>query len=454
MRNPFNSIRQRFLALPLKTRQLVIGALLLALLIALPILIWGLTTGRFELRKRAGLETTPLVNLVVSQPAGSGAVASNQEVYLITSISPQTGVEVSAVQTVLTFQPSKVDITRIEYSSLFPTIIVDPTTAIDTRNGQINLSAGVNTSQTPTFPSGNTEFARIYFKFKTTASPGDVAVFQPVAAATVISSSQHDTNVLDSVSGTPTFTLAQAPTNPPSLTPTPTATPNLTPTPTPTNLVTPTPTVTPTPGQGTATPTPEAQRMTFKVKFVGVTGANATGAKIRIRFRRTGFDRMLDRPLQVTHAGNGVYEVTALIEGETIPVGNDYFVYLTAEKHLRRRYCQGQGGKLTLCGDVDTGNIQVNAGGANAQVFDFTDKPLEPGDTKDPTTGTPDNPDSWQQDTVVNAQDYARIVAKLSIACASLSANDKLIADLDYSGCVDTYDMFLFQQTLSTKQGD
>jgi hypothetical protein len=211
----------------------------------------------------------------------------------------------------------------------------------------------------------------------------------------------------------------------PAPTPTPTSTPTLTPTPTP-------------------TPTPPTtvwyQNLKFKVALTGVEGASAEGAKVKIRFEKqgTGYDYETP-PVSLTYSGNNLYEVTLSLVNQTnpvIPVGDGYVIRIKGEKHLARRFCQ-QTGQVARC----TGPGLIYIGATNApytQVFDFSGLPLEPGDL-------------YIQDGVADSNDFAKIKNLLGKACSDLTDIDKLTADLDYNGCINTRDAFLMRETLENR---
>ena len=213
-------------------------------------------------------------------------------------------------------------------------------------------------------------------------------------------------------------------------------------TPPPTAQYTPSPTATAT-SYPTATPSPSGnvtQLFTFKMKFVGVTDGSADGAKVNIRFQNPtiGFDYFTS-PVQVHHVANGVYE-TSVIFGTatpTLPTNGGYVISLKGEKHLATRFCQ-QSGQTLRCSGNWTIPVPLPAYNPSAFVFDFTGIALEPGDL-------------YQQDGTANSADFTKIKDLLSKPCANLTATEKLTADIDYSGCVNVRDAFLMRQTLQTR---
>jgi len=172
------------------------------------------------------------------------------------------------------------------------------------------------------------------------------------------------------------------------------------------------------------------------MKLAGVDGDAADGARIKIRFQKpSGFDYETN-PIQITHVGNGVYEATIVFGSAVpwLPLGNDYAMYIKGEKHISRKFCQATG-QTTRC----TGNGKISIfSTSETRTFDFTGLVLEPGDL-------------LSQDGVANASDFAKITSLLSKSCSALTDNDKLTADLDYSGCVNIRDALMMRRTLETK---
>lgn len=189
------------------------------------------------------------------------------------------------------------------------------------------------------------------------------------------------------------------------------------------------------------TPTPSRwyQILKFRIKFGGVEGDSAVGAKVRIRFTKlaSGFDYQTP-PVDVAYAGNGVYETTVALVGQNpiIPVVDGYTIFVKGEKHLARKFCY-QTGQSSRC----LGNGYIYIGATNilsTQTFDFSGLPLEPGDLA-------------IQDGVADINDFGKIRALLSKTCSQLSVEEKATADLDYSGCVNIRDAFLMRKTLEAK---
>lgn len=174
----------------------------------------------------------------------------------------------------------------------------------------------------------------------------------------------------------------------------------------------------------------------FKVKFAGINDGDAEGAKITIRFKSPAkyFD-YITSPAVLTHIGNGVYQVSIYmaISNPPLPISNDYQIYIKGEKHLSRKFCRTSG-QSSIC----TGNGTINIGSNPEYSFDFTGLPLEPGDLP-------------PQDGVANSIDFKKIVDLFSKPCGDLTAGDKLTADLDYSSCVNVRDAFLMRKTLETR---
>jgi hypothetical protein len=75
--------------------------------------------------------------------------------------------------------------------------------------------------------------------------------------------------------------------------------------------------------------------------------------------------------------------------------------------------------------------------------FDWTTKPLEPGDLPDPNN-------NWQQDGKIDARDASLLLDRLYRQTEA----DLKVADLNYDGIVNLNDFSLLVATLSKKYQD
>ena len=178
-----------------------------------------------------------------------------------------------------------------------------------------------------------------------------------------------------------------------------------------------TPTPTPRPmGTPTPTPTKTAQTMWFRVKLTGVNSGRAEGAKITVKFYlKNGSVQQLSEPLTLTHESGGIYKTSAIITNP-LPAGTQFRIAIKGEKHIALTFCR-QVGQTRPC--KDTEYITVPNPVPLSYGFDFTGIPLPPEAT------------------------LARIKPLLSKPCSKLTAEEKRIGDVDYSGCVNVRDVFL-----------
>lgn len=183
--------------------------------------------------------------------------------------------------------------------------------------------------------------------------------------------------------------------------------------------------------------------MKLRLKLIGVDSGLANNAKVSIRFQNDSLRddggnfyniNLTTDPVMLTHVGSGVYET--LITSDELPTGSGYYIYVKGEKHLARRYCAntGQTARCTSSGSITL----TESSSTTPQILDFTGLPLEPGDVN-------------VQDGIANGSDFNKIKALLSKSCNTLTPDDKLVGDLDYSGCINVRDAFLMRQTLETK---
>ncbi len=184
----------------------------------------------------------------------------------------------------------------------------------------------------------------------------------------------------------------------------------------------------------TVVPNPP-QSVEFRVKLAGVTGDQADGSKINVKFtKQDGAVLQLSSALTLSHIGNGVYKATAVLTNP-FSAGTKFSVQIKGEKHSAIRFTH-QLGQTNQCSDSEF--ITMPAPVPTSYVYDFTGVPLPAGDTKG-------------QDGQVNQTDIDRIVAIMSKPSGGLTADDKLVADLNYDGVVNGYDLFLILQTLRTR---
>ncbi len=181
-----------------------------------------------------------------------------------------------------------------------------------------------------------------------------------------------------------------------------------------------------------------SQQFDIRIKFAGVSGGDAEGAKANIRFVSVPVADLTTGPIEFHHIGGGVYE--AIVSPDYLPPsagGQGYAVYVKGEKHLARKFCQatGQTGECTGNGNI---NVPAPAQNPAAFVLDFTGVALEPGDL-------------YIQDGRADAADFAKVTQLMSKSYAALTDLDLMTADLNYDGYVNVKDAFLMRQTLQTK---
>lgn len=223
---------------------------------------------------------------------------------------------------------------------------------------------------------------------------------------------------------TPACRIAELPNFCPRKTPTPTPRISRTPTPTPRISRTPTP-----------TPGGNQQTMEFRVKLAGVTADQANGAKITVKlYPRNGAPMQLSTPLSLTHVGSGVYKATAIIQNP-FAAGTQFRIKIKGEKHIAIEFCR-QVGQTGPCSDTEY--ITVPNPTPLTYGFDLTGIALPPGDLA-------------AQDGRVDRTDFTKMTGLMSKLCTALSTQDKLVGDLDYSGCINVRDVFLMLQTLETR---
>lgn len=187
----------------------------------------------------------------------------------------------------------------------------------------------------------------------------------------------------------------------------------------------------------TPTPTQPPQydyALDIIVRFAGVTDGKASGAKTTIRFVNGALD-LITSPRTFTHIGNGNYKTTLTLSTNQLSPGSGYVIIVKGEKHLARKFCKASG-QTTACQSGEF--ITIPTPNGQTTTFTFTGLPLDPGDLR-------------AQDGKADRADFAKIKDRMNISCSLLSDDDKLIADVNYSGCVDSMDAYWMRHTLETR---
>jgi len=218
---------------------------------------------------------------------------------------------------------------------------------------------------------------------------------------------------------TPTATRTPTPTSTPTSTSTPTPTPTRTPTPTPTRI--PTPTLTPI-------PTPLLSQISFSLKFNGIRDVKPDlKVKVTVANITSGVKKDFNE-IEVSADSNTVYRPKNWLTLTDVSSGGNYNLYVKGPKHLRRKMAN----QVSLYPSQDTRNN-----------FDWTGKPLEPGDLPNPNK-------NYEQDGKIDAQDGSLLLDRLY----RQGETDLRVADLNYDGIVNLNDFSLLIATLSKKYQD
>lgn len=175
------------------------------------------------------------------------------------------------------------------------------------------------------------------------------------------------------------------------------------------------------------------------VKFDGVSGDSASGAKVNVRFvgpSQGTSNGMSTGPVEATYTENGIYLLSFNVNPSYLPAANDYALILKGEKHAQVKFCDNSG-QTQHCKVSETGRIIVPSGNSGVN-YNFTGIPLPAGDT-------------YVQDGYVNAIDYDRVRVLTEKPHDSLTEQDKLVGDLDYNDYINARDILLLRRTLETR---
>lgn len=175
------------------------------------------------------------------------------------------------------------------------------------------------------------------------------------------------------------------------------------------------------------TPSQDSPIISFKLKLTGVDRQGPSlPFKLHIVDPTTG--TYWDFVQTLTSNVNGMYSFDGFLILSGVPSGKPYNIFVKGPKHLQRR----MGSRII----IPTKNEPQN-------VFDWTDKPLLPGDVPNPSQ-------NYSQDGIANALDNSLIIERIYHD----GQNATLVADLNYDGVVNLFDYSLFLATLSSKNDD
>lgn len=172
----------------------------------------------------------------------------------------------------------------------------------------------------------------------------------------------------------------------------------------------------------------------LRIRLNGVTGGNAEGAQVTVRFVKESLD-LITPFLPIVYLDDGVYSLRFTTTTSYLTPGSGYTLILKGEKHVSRKYCFATG-QTGICKSTD--NLTIPNPDGNPILFDFTGVPLAPGDL-------------YTQDGRADLNDFSNMRNRMTTLCDELSTHDKLVADVNYNGCVDTLDAYWIRNTLETR---
>lgn len=168
----------------------------------------------------------------------------------------------------------------------------------------------------------------------------------------------------------------------------------------------------------------------FKIKFAGttyrvgnqqVTVSNIPDQKVKVIVKKFGSKwEFSDVMVSFDEKAIGTGEVELV----GVPVGTGYTVFIKGPAHLARKFCSNK--QKDRC-RVDEGEIVLK----QKISYDWTGLELEPGDIN--------------QDGVVDASDFSQLKQAIGLQ------GEGIKEDLNFNGVVNTQDIALFLETLSTK---
>lgn len=171
----------------------------------------------------------------------------------------------------------------------------------------------------------------------------------------------------------------------------------------------------------------DTPKVAFTMRFNGITTQNAPQT-VRLRVQDVVSGTFWDFPVRVVSDSQGTYSTQDWVTLSGVTARKPYAMFIKGQKHLQRRM------------EVRR-TLQV--GDNNENSFDWTQKPLLPGDLPNPTQ-------TYAQDGVANALDASLILERLYKS----NADSTIVADLNFDGIVNLNDYALFLATLSSKNDD
>jgi hypothetical protein len=180
---------------------------------------------------------------------------------------------------------------------------------------------------------------------------------------------------------------------------------------------------------------PSPQTYDFTFKLAGVTDGSADGAKATLKFYlKDGTVKTIPEPI-ILHASTGDIYKSSVTISNPLPSGTQFRVKVKGEKHVAVTFCKASG-QTTPCGDND--HITVPENIQNSYALTFTGIALPGGDLS-------------PQDGQVDLSDLTIIKTIMGKPQSTLTPADLSVADLNYDGRVNIYDVFLILKTMEVR---
>lgn len=178
---------------------------------------------------------------------------------------------------------------------------------------------------------------------------------------------------------------------------------------------------------------PQPMQVQFRVKLAGVQGSNANGAKINVKFYLKDGSILQIPALTLTSSGQSDTYTAAAVITNPLPQNTQFRIQVKGEKHLAVKFCKDSG-QTGPCADNEYISMPGQGG---TYIVNLTGIPLPPGDLN--------------QDGKVDASDLKSVTDLFGKLSSQLTAADLKLADVDYSGTINGYDLNLILQTLETR---
>lgn len=175
------------------SRRLIGLGFLIALVISLPLLVWGITTGNFDIRERAALVEDTTISMTPSWSSASvGPSDESIDGFIIITASGENAQNVTGLETYISYDPSLFE--NVEVANLSRDYKTELLNQVDQTNGLIKIAYGVNLEN----PNPQNSATGFNIRFKVKPGINQTTSFKIVDnPPSIVTLENQDTNALD-----------------------------------------------------------------------------------------------------------------------------------------------------------------------------------------------------------------------------------------------------------------